>query len=115
MRLLSSKVSRRVFWACFDDKTGACSGESCLDARAFTYGAIWRGFLLSLVFRAIDGFSPSDAALSIPFLLRTLASTVLRDAAGFARSCRRFSQESSGFTSALWIEVLDILRYAFPL
>jgi hypothetical protein len=62
-----------------------------------------------------DGFSPSDAAVDIPFLLRTLPLIGLRDATGFARNCRYFSRGSSGFTLALWIEVLDILGYAFPL
>jgi hypothetical protein len=70
---------------------------------------------LSLVSRAIDGFSSSDAAVGIPFLLRTLSPMVLQDATGFTRRCRYFSLESNGFTSALWIEALDILSYAFPL
>jgi hypothetical protein len=42
-------------------------------------------------------------------------SNGVRDATGFARSRRHFLQESSCFASALWLDVLDISRYAFPL
>ena len=70
---------------------------------------------LSLISRAIDRFSSSDAVVNILFLLRTLPPIGLRDVTGLARSYRYFSRESSGFALALWIDVLDILRYAFLL
>jgi hypothetical protein len=72
MRLLSSKASRRVSWVCFDDKIGACFGESCLDyqVHSFVGHRTWISPFACLVRLFPDqstDFRP-DAAVGTPFL-----------------------------------------------
>jgi hypothetical protein len=116
MRLLSSKASRRVSWVCFDDKIGACFGESCLDYQVHSFvghrawiSPLLVSFACFQINRRIFVLTQQSALHSC---LTSLPLMVLQDAIGFARSCQYFLRESSGLALALWMEVLDILRNA---
>ena len=80
---------------------------------------IGRGFLLLLVSFACFQINRRIFVLTQQLALHSCLTSpplmVLQDVIGFARSCQYFLRESSGLALALWMEVLDILRNAFPL
>ena len=70
---------------------------------------------LSLISRAIDQFSSSGAVVGIPFLLRTLLPMGYGMRLALHVAAGTFCRNQADFASALWLDVLDISRYAFPL